>query len=936
MQPPEATYESFLASKRELAVPVGFECANVSDRLFPFQRDIVRWACARGRAAIFADCGLGKTPMQLEWARQVHHHTGRRVLILAPLAVSSQTQREGEKFGIDVTACRSGTDVRDGINVTNYERLHLFDPESFGGIVLDESSILKGFDGTMRKQITDFARAIHYRLACTATPAPNDLIEITNHAEFLDVMSGKEILALFFKQDGNTTHAWRLKGHAREDFWRWMASWSVALRRPSDLGYSDEGFVLPPLEMHEVVVGAAPTSGELFAVHATSLADVRAAQRASLTARVRACFELVTNGTNQGAVEGVQPSLLREASREAQRAGTGVVPTEQGHDRSGRAQGLHAGILRGEPGQVATDSGTECSAQRPTKGALRSGRRAARTRQGADQEVLARQPTEERSAAPQEVRTDPSGEAFAAGETGTSVRDLRRIPDGQAEALSGDRPLPRDGCGSRHPLREVQQGAGSLPGQPGPTASSSTVPDDRTPWIIWCNLNAEQSALEAVFGDRAISVYGSLSADEKESRLAAWLNGERPILLCKPSIAGFGLNLQRCANVAFVGLSYSYEQFYQAIRRCWRFGQKKPVHAHLVIAENEGAVKQAIERKEKQSMEMMAEIVERMAGLQLEGQKRDVMEYREDIAEGDGWQVRLGDVVKRIRELDDNSVGLTVTSPPFPGMYAYTNSPHDIGNVKSLGEAIEHLRFLIPELLRVTMPGRSCCLHLTQAVAFKGTDGYIGVKDFRGAMIRAMEDAGWVYYGEVAIDKDPQVKAIRTKDRGLLFKSLATESAHMHMALADYLLQFRKPGENPRPIRAGISEKYGNPDGWITAEEWIEWAAPVWYRARPEYPGGIRETDVLQVAAARDDNDEKHLCPLQLGVIERAVKLWSAPGDLVIDPFNGIGSTGYVALKLNRRYAGFELKESYWRVALKNLERAVNEREQRDLFAGVA
>lgn len=410
----------------------------------------------------------------------------------------------------------------------------------------------------------------------------------------------------------------------------------------------------------------------------------------------------------------------------------------------------------------------------------------------------------------------------------------------------------------------------------------------------------------------------------------------RRVLVSKPTIFGYGLNLQNCANVAFVGLSYSYEQFYQAIRRCWRFGQKRPVNGHLVIAENEGAVKQAIERKEKQSMEMMAEIVERMAGLQLEGQKRDVMEYREDIETGDGWELRLGDVVKRIRELPDDSVGLTVTSPPFPGMYAYTNSPHDIGNVKSLGEAIEHLRFLIPELLRVTMPGRSCCLHLTQAVAFKGTDGYIGVKDFRGAMIRAMEDAGWIYYGEVAIDKDPQVKAIRTKDRGLLFKTLATESAHMHMALADYLLQFRKPGENPRPIRAGISEKYDNADGWITPEEWIEWAAPVWYRARPEYPGGIRETDVLQVSAAREDDDEKHLCPLQLGVIERAVKLWSAPGDLVIDPFNGIGSTGFVALKLNRRYAGFELKESYWRVALKNLARAVHEREQKDLFAGVA
>ena len=243
----------------------------------------------------------------------------------------------------------------------------------------------------------------------------------------------------------------------------------------------------------------------------------------------------------------------------------------------------------------------------------------------------------------------------------------------------------------------------------------------------------------------------------------------------------------------------------------------------------------------------------------------------------------------------------------------------------------------LPELLRVMMPGRTAAIHLTQAVAFKGTDGYIGLKDFRGRVIAEMEAAGWIYYGEVTIDKNPQVKAIRTKDRGLLFKTLATDSSHMHMALADYLLQFRKPGDNPMPIRAGISEKYANETGWITPEEWIEWAAPVWYRADAGIPGGIRETDVLNVVQARETDDERHLAPLQLGVIERAVKLWSAPGDIVLDPFNGIGSSGYVALKHHRRYIGIELKPSYFRSAIANLERAIREREQSELplFAGI-
>jgi hypothetical protein len=289
---------------------------------------------------------------------------------------------------------------------------------------------------------------------------------------------------------------------------------------------------------------------------------------------------------------------------------------------------------------------------------------------------------------------------------------------------------------------------------------------------------------------------------------------------------------------------------------------------------------------------------------------------------GQGWEMRLGDSIELIEEIELESVGLSVFSLPFPGMYAYTDSPRDVGNSKNLDELVAHFSFLIPGLYRATMPGRTCAIHLTQQVAFKGTDGFIGLRDFRGRVISAMEAEGWIYYGEVCIEKDPQLKAIRTKDRGLLFKSLATDSSHMHMALADYMLQFKKPGDNPEPIRAGVSAKYGNPDGWITSEEWIEWASPIWFRARPGVEGGIRESNVLNVAVARSEKDERHLCPLQLDVIERAVKLWSNPGDLVLDPFAGIGSVGYEALRLGRCFTGIELKESYYRAAIANLRRA--------------
>lgn len=289
------------------------------------------------------------------------------------------------------------------------------------------------------------------------------------------------------------------------------------------------------------------------------------------------------------------------------------------------------------------------------------------------------------------------------------------------------------------------------------------------------------------------------------------------------------------------------------------------------------------------------------------------------VERGDRWTLMLGDCVERTAEVKDESVGLSVFSPPFPGMYVYSDSERDMGNSRSVEELVEHFGFLIPELLRVLVPGRSCCVHLTQTIRVKYLDGYSGLRDFRGAVIAAMEQAGFIYYGEVAIDKDPQVKAIRTKDQGLLFKSLANDASRMHMALADYLLQFRKPGENPDPIRAGISERYGNPEGWITQEEWIEWAAPVWYRASDHYPGGIRETDVLNAAVARDAPDERHIAPLQLGVVERAVKLWSNPNDVVFSPFAGIGSEGVGALRHGRRFVGIELKPSYFKTACRNL-----------------
>ena len=302
----------------------------------------------------------------------------------------------------------------------------------------------------------------------------------------------------------------------------------------------------------------------------------------------------------------------------------------------------------------------------------------------------------------------------------------------------------------------------------------------------------------------------------------------------------------------------------------------------------------------------------------------------------DHYHIYQGDCVELMSEVPDESIGLSVFSPPFPGMYTYTNDARDMGNCSSMAETMEHFSFLVPEIKRVLWPGRLCCVHICQLTAMKSREGYIGLKDYRGEIIKMFESLDWPFAGEVTIDKNPQIQATRNKERGLLFKSLATDSSMMRMALADYMLYFRKPGENPNPIRAGVSKKYNAGGGWITEQEWIEWASPVWYRQIKGYPGGIRETDVLNVAAGREDKDERHLCPLQLGVIERAVKLWSAPGETVLSPFMGIGSEGYQSIMYGRKFVGMELKESYYKVARENLDKAVRDSVQSELFSEAA
>ena len=287
--------------------------------------------------------------------------------------------------------------------------------------------------------------------------------------------------------------------------------------------------------------------------------------------------------------------------------------------------------------------------------------------------------------------------------------------------------------------------------------------------------------------------------------------------------------------------------------------------------------------------------------------------YVADEATGEGWRLMLGDSCERLAELADESIDMSVYSPPFASLFTYSPSVRDLGNSDSRAEFFEHYGFIIRDVLRLTKAGRISCVHVQQLATTQSTHGVIGLTDFRGEVIAAHVAAGWVFHGEVTVDKDPQAQAIRTKAQALMFATKNRDSASTRPALADYLLLFRKPGANVVPIKTDV-----------TNDEWIEWARPVWL--------DIRETKTLNVRVAREDADEKHICPLQLDFIDRCVRLWSNPGETVLSPFAGIGSEGYMALKRGRQFIGCELKPSYWRTAADNLERMVDDLTTPALF----
>lgn len=726
-------YNTFLKNKEKTITHSGIIVPDdeLNPMLFDFQKFTVKRALKAGRYAIFADTGQGKTPMQLEIARQVVKNINVPVLILAPLAVNGQTIEQGVKFGIEVKKLNFDNKVKPGIYIANYEQINNIDPEDFGCVCLDESSILKNSTGKYRNLLIDKFKNTPYKFCFSATPSPNDPMELGNHAEFLDVMSYNEVLAMYFVHDAGETQKWRLKGHAVSKFYEFVSTWAIMYSHPRDIGFDMVGYDLPELRIIERQVSTPVPDGMIFSGLAVNATDYNQSLRDTEKQRIDETISIVK-----------------------------------------------------------------------------------------------------------------------------SIGDTEQI-------------------------------------------------------IIWTKQNEEANNIYKLLtsiGYDCRNVQGSDSIEKKERDLLGFAHNEYQILITKQSIASQGLNYQNCAYQIFNSIDFSFEQSYQAMRRSWRYGQDRIVTCFMITTDRMINVMKIQQDKQKSFSEMQKQMT-KAVNKNLNNKITTNMINLEDIKTEKYWLMR-GDCVERTKEIPDGSVDLVVFSPPFSELYTYSSHVEDMGNSKNYDEFESHFKFLIPELKRILKPGRITAIHCMDLPIQKGKEGYIGLRDFSGMLIKWFQDLGFIYHSRVTIWKDPVVEMQRTKALGLLHKQVKKDSSMSRVGIPDYVLFFRNEGENIVPIT----------NTNIPVDLWQKIASPVWY--------DIDYSRTLNYRDGRATDDEKHICPLQLDTIERIIRLYSNEEETIFSPFGGIGSEGFQALSMNRKSISVELKESYFELNKKNHRIAIENSNQ--------
>jgi hypothetical protein len=992
------SYREFLESKAVIAPERGYAGpVNLNPSLKPHARDIAAWMIRGGARACFASFGLHKTSIQLQVCESLLDvYPGESALIVCPLGVRREFVKEQVARGFKRAPLYVRTNEEyeaarvEGheLFLTNYERVRDggIDPNRFMVCSLDEAAVLRSFGSKTYQTFLPLFDRVRFKFVATATPSPNRFKELIHYAGFLGVMDTGQALTRFFKRDSSQAGNLQLHPHKEREFWVWVSTWATFITKPSDMGYSDEGYILPPLNIHRHRLPVDHASagfdswgqGKLLRNAAVSLSDAAREKRDSIDSRLSRLLQII-DGLQYDARR-IQSQVLPGEQGSGEVEVSGVLPSDcQGSPGQGEAARIHAGI-QPHPQEATDDAGRERGTQSPSEGevSLRSGIQGATARSG--ERLAARQPGEKESATSPGLPTDASGVREDALGPGRGLCDLQDSPhreEHETSRLSVRGPQPQDRQSPWPALLELQQGYREPKGQPRNSLGRNRLSHQI---IIWCDLNSEQDAIEialASVGVSFTSLRGADSIEERERELERWLNGDTDILLTKLSLYGYGANLQQCHIEIFFGVSYKFADFKQGVARVQRFGQSHEVDLHLIYTESEDPVYEALMAKWKQHDELhatMAQIIKEFglnqAKANTEMQRSIGIERREE--RGELFTAVNNDNVLELQRMADDSVDFILSSWPFSDHYEYTESYNDFGHNDGDAGFFEQMEYLTPEVLRVLAPGRMYCVHAKDRIVYGSVsgDGMYTVNPFSDKCVEHLRRHGFRYCGRITVvtdvvrennqtyrlgwtenSKDGTKMGVGSPEYVLLFRKLPTDTANAYADVPvtkpkeDYTRarwqfdahslwrssgnRFLRPEEIasiPMDQLRRLWHQYSKAQVYdfgehvsIAEEMEKRGILPSSFMALdPPNPGApnvwddvtrMRTLNGEQAAKGR----EMHVCPLQLDIVERLIERYSNRGELVMDPFGGLGTVAYCAVLSGRRGYTVELNHGYWR-----------------------
>ena len=994
------TYQEFILSKIPRAQQMGFTPASAPHvSLFPHQVDVARWMIAGGRRACFKAFGLGKTRTHLQVALWVCEAVPtKKFLITCPLGVRHQfLQEDGPAMNVSMTFCRTDAEIDAAptqIVITNYESVRegkIMIDDRFAGWGLDEASCLRSFGSKTYQNLLKLGEAVKYRFAFTATPSPNRHKELIHYAGFLGVMDTGQALTRFFKRDSQKAGNLTLYPHMGEQFWEWLSSWAVWMQKPSDLGYSDAGYDLPPMKVHWHCVSVDHKKAwqqidswgqrQLFLDKSSGLKDIAEVKRETIIARIAEMIRILSRYDKfieQKAIHGRVVSAKQIQSKIQQ---SQILSSEQGQkyptgdtvagEQSRTSLEASTGISRPQSREVKSRKSRLVSSKQTSRG------------------------TAKQEAETQTLRVDRGNSRSVNKETERGLCDLpAEASCARKTNKSSHRPLPQDEQGARPPLRALQFCSGDDERRSIVAKACSGISDQ---FIIWCELNEEQRAAAQLLKTLEIpvaSIHGSQNIDDREEILYDWSAGQSSVLISKPVLLGSGCNLQHnCCTMIFLGASYKFNDVVQSIHRIFRFQQKRQVNIHFIYSESEDQVIASLKTKWAQHNELVAKMSSILRKFKLDLKNMQITRTlgcdRVEMA-SDKFRAINNDCVVELATWSDNQVDEIVTSIPFGNQYEYSPAFEDFGHNPSNEDFFKQMGYAVPHWYRVLKPGRLACIHVKDRIRFgaqHGT-GVPTVDRFSDKTADCFEKHGFFFLGRITIDTDVVRENAQTYRLG--WSENSKDSTKMGVGMPEYVLLFRKPHSDLTAAYADLpvtkdKSIYLRADWQIDAESfwksdgnrlpdpeilsgmpmdnlgrlWREHCRKSRYKwkehvevckeleTRGRLPASFMLfppisnhpgiwTDIARMRVLNSEqskrNEEHHVCPLQLDIVNRLIQRYSNPGEIVLDPFAGIFTVPYQAIHLGRIGWGIELSHEYWRCGVGYCEQAERDHSMPTLF----